>query len=379
MARKLFICTSFSVNLSRLSLSLLANTESLRAIEPRFIVLKENYEAYTTHLDSQGKTYYTFTRLYPKAIETLKEQLTEARRAIAKESDNLEAINVKISHTNREIGKCGATLVAQRESSITKKAKLAKITPYDTPIATSQLKKDISTLTQKLQTFDKLKQNNQTPEDLANHIERLSKQCFSLDKKITKYDDLLIHHLSEDPQIKHLLHGLLSEELLHSHKKALKKSVTTIGEEMNLFDGIIDITALSISERPFTTIEELRAQLKAKQQDLQYAQQLQKDQEAYQRATDALKEKNQLLYDLDSLPQLKEAIKQLAKEVALTEKALKSHNDQLAKEQAAMVVHDKTRHLHQRKHAEHSNQRDKYSQWAEALQKEAITPILDPF
>ncbi len=134
-------------------------------------------------------------------------------------------------------------------------------------------------------------------------MEEIQHKIQNLTATINNYDNLLIHHISPNIKVRQRLNDLLSKELLHLPKEAIKAPVSQTSEPLTIYDGAIDTTDIP-SGKEFSSLERLkeeRDKLKEKEQSLQ---KILTDSKALEKAEKAWGEKLKFLEKVKLKPAL---------------------------------------------------------------------------
>ncbi len=344
----------------------------LQEIEGRFSELKETYEAYQGYQTLLGKNYAAFLAQHARRSEELGKEKQENERKKKAHIKAQQQAQSKLQQSSQQLGRHIAHIENLKKEITQCQQVLTDIQPYKTPIARAQLEQEITELTQKRETLSKLTKRY-TTHNLSERIAELTTKTQQLNRKILHFDHLLLHHISPDPKIKAQLNNLLSPELLQAPKEILKKPITHITDQMNLFDGLIDISTLS-EPTPFITLEELKETLATTEKEQQLAIQLQADQATHQKITQQLKKQQALWHKIEEESTYQNALKQHLKELEKKNKQQKTTEITIAKAEEAIRTEEIQINKLTKAHFKTIETETKYNKWEGTLKSYNITP-----
>ena len=304
----------------------------LRQIKPQLTQLKEAQKLFNAQQQTLGQAHYSFSQRYPEAIQTLNSSLQEVRKKIDNQQQHLEQLNTQQATLLQEKGRCQSTLEHHQTALSKLQAQLDTIAPYSTQLSLSALQTEVAQLeTHKQRLHQLLYGKNAQPKDtktLKKELNQLEHACERLHNTIQHFSDTLIQHISPDTATRQQLNTILSKEALYLPKSAVKKQITKTKGDLTLFDGEIDVSSLK-TQRPFTTVEELREELEEKQQSSRAIQQLLRNQEAYAEAKAQWEQRYHLLAQVLQKPTLLTQQKSTQKAIVQLEEKIKQYTSQL--------------------------------------------------
>lgn len=346
----------------------------LQAIETDYLALKEQYNLYEQQRHTLGKAHYTFFTHYPKAIAFLEKKIKEKDLAIKQVVEKFNEIKAQKEAKLTAIG-AQRQIINDKQVAIREyKSEVNRLTPYTLPVAKKQLAGDIKTLEDKVRTLAQLiadKGNKKT--SLEAHITQLKSKHANITRQIKEFDDLLMHHISPNREVKKRLNALLSKRLLGMSKKILTRPITKISDKMPLFDGEIDISKINFDTH-FETLEDLKAKSKDLAQKITLAETLQRDQATYTKAAAELQEKRQRWMEIANLPKLKQAWDQAKKALQTAQTQAATLEAEIAKDEMALVVAQNKVTEEKLAYKEIKNQQTMYSEWAAEWQSKPNMP-----
>ena len=157
---------------------------------------------------------------------------------------------------------------------------------------------------------------------LELRLDKINFNITSLENQIENYNNLLIHKISDNENVKQLLNSVLSEQVISLPSKHIKKHIHNISSKvLSIFDGEIDITK-GISLKEFKSVKELKDELKVLLTEKKHSEELLKavvDKEKIDsklnvilNEIEVIKEKIKLI---ESKPSLEKQIKTITNEV----------------------------------------------------------------
>ena len=195
-----------------------------------------------------------------EAERTNLEKCLEEKEQIIREKDDVNnriaVLDYKKSEHNRKISSFDASLEKIKEIESLLGMKQAESTRIGLEI--DKIKYKILRISTESYTSDKIEQL----------INRLTKDCSSLTSKIENFDKLLRHHISDDRETLIRLNSFLSEEVLNLDISKVLKTIGAIdGNKLSVFDGSIDVS--EIDNKDLESIERLTLKLSEKQKELE--------------------------------------------------------------------------------------------------------------
>jgi hypothetical protein len=257
-------------NRQGLSLDVFSNKSKIETVEKlkkesayinKLNTLKQEFEDFkllvnTTESKKKlvAELLYSFDELLKREIESLKGQIEQAKSqfALYKQEENI--IKPKQTELAKEIGGLSTTIGnLQREKINPKEKELKEINQILNE--TSPLHSTIETLTDFLEmqlksfqkqfdevsaTLQSITQYNTTQKETEGKIESLTKQQKQLEKQISNFQDLLIHNISENKEIREKLNAFFSQEVISTFTKDdIIQKIQSFDEILNINEGKI--------------------------------------------------------------------------------------------------------------------------------------------
>jgi len=237
--------------------------ERLKNIKSSFLDFKEVFTEFTIKTKIIKDAYIDFFSLYnceQRELENIKETLEDKIKEIKEEQ--IKPLEEERDNLNKREGGLNAD-IKNLESEINAKIKIkTHIESYDaiSLLAASEGNLNVQINTKKYQ-LEFIKQEKYTLNKIEHLLNQQEIEKKELSKQIDNYDNLLIHHISDNPNIKKIINSVLSHEVLNLDKENILKVISSINQgRLKLFDGEIDIS--TIKEVDFITIESLHEKLR---------------------------------------------------------------------------------------------------------------------
>ncbi|WP_415396268.1 hypothetical protein [Sulfurimonas sp. CS5] len=237
--------------------------ERLKNIKEEFASFKNVVSEFVVKSSVLSQYYSDFLSLYQA-------EKKELEAIILSSSDTIKTIqNEKIQPLKNNMGRIGVeqgtieSELKHKRKSLDEELQIKeKISKYDDINFLKAAQENLNTEVDKYKyDLEQIKQENYTLDRINSLIKSEKIKQEKLSKQIENYENLLIHHISEDVDTKRMIGSVLSKEVLQLDKKKIVEIVRIISDgSLKLFDGEIDIS--SISKVDFITIESLTEELK---------------------------------------------------------------------------------------------------------------------
>lgn len=317
----------------------------IKSIQKSFSDFKEFVNQYKAKNQILSEIVFAFEALYSSVNIELNSKVVKQKKERENHRVELnEELTPNQSKLTKSIGGLEVTISQKQTINDILKGKIAKIKSYE----------GINFLKHALDNLDKERKNtesrltqienqNLNSRDLENKISKLTQEILKLDGQIDTYSNLLIHQISKNVNQKELLNAILSDSITALPKENIQLGIEKINDVMKIFDGVITIPK-DFKGKPIASIEDLRVRqdeaLKDKQNNeqlLPIAKNLEKYQSELVTTQKKIKEVNEKIDELNSLPELeknltKEEVEQktLIQQKDETEKELKKINEQIS-------------------------------------------------
>jgi len=281
--------------------------ERLKNAKEGFTDFKNVYNEYSTKIQIIGDDYSDFWSLYHDEKKELDDIIRTSGETINKiqieQITPLEKERERLTENKGGLNADRRSLISEIDKKL--KTKL-EIDSYDDinllTIANGNLKTQID---KKKYQLESIKQENYTLEKVEQLLSQQESEKQELSKQIENYDNLLIHHISEDPSVKRIINSVLSQEVLKLEKENILKVISTLNNgTLKLFDGDIDISKIKVEN--FITIESLQKKLIRVQETI----------DKYLQIKDNIKNSNQIKIDINNLEEEVTSIADKIKKIA---------------------------------------------------------------
>ena len=241
------------------------------------------------------------------------------------------------------IGEKNAEIKNKTNLLVEKQAELDEVNKFESVAflkeSLNNLDKDRRAIETRITTIDIQKLSSK---HLEIRLDKVNGQIVSLENQIENYNNLLIHKISDNEEVKQLLNSVLSEQVTSLSSKSIKKPIEKISTKLlNIFDGEIDITK-GIELKEFKSVKELKEELKEIQAEKKQTEELLKtvaDREKTEHKLkgivaeiDLIKEKIKRIESKPSLEKVILGITEDLKRMNVEKKELEEHLNALVKE-----------------------------------------------
>lgn len=298
--------------------------KSIKAVRTDFLEFREQVKVYNSKTRIVGELIYAFNNAYTGAIPELEISSVERGR-------NIAAIHNEINEILKPKELSYASYIGEKNSDIKNKTNLLaekqnelnELQKYETieflRESWRNLDKDRKEIENRFTTIEIQKLSSK---QLELRIEKLNYQITSLENQIDNYNNLLIHKISDDEDVKQLLNSVLSDQVISLSSKQIKKPIKKISAKLlSVFDGEIDISR-GITLKEFRSVKELKDELKVLQTEKKQTEELLKT------VVDKEKIDSKLKVILSEIDLIKEKIRRIESKPAL-EKQVRAITDEI--------------------------------------------------
>ncbi len=355
----------------------------IKSIQKSFSDFKELVNQYKAKNQILSEIVFAFDGLYSSVNIELNTKVVEQKKERENHRVKLnEELTPKQSTLTKSVGGLEVT-ISQNQTSIDNfKEKIAKIKSYE---GIDFLKQSLSNLDKERKDIEsrltQIENQNLNSRDLENKISKLHKEISELERQIETYSNLLIHQISKNVNQKELLNAILSDSITALPKENIELGIEKLTEVMKIFDGAITIPK-DFKGKPIASIEDLRIRkdeaLKDKQNNeqlLPIAKNLEKYRSELVTTQKKIKEVNEKIDELNSLPELETNLtkeeteqKSLIQQKDETEKELRKINEQIGRINETIntlsnEINDKEKRI------------EKIQEWKVKIEQSGIIPI----
>ncbi len=241
----------------------------LENIKKEFFEFKNIVDEYYIKDDNLNNFYSNFNNLYISEFNKVKEDKDTLKLEVENiEEEQINPLNLKNLELAVNLGSCKTNIINIINNYYNKNKEILLIEQYDSiellkaslgniQIEEKNIKYDLSQIERK----------DYTKESINQLILDEEKQIIQIENKVNNFENLLIHHISNDKNTKKVIHSIISDDILNLDKSKIVSIIKNIDKNiLDIFDGKIDIT--TIKEKDFITIQSLNAKLEINKKDL---------------------------------------------------------------------------------------------------------------
>ncbi|MFY9310882.1 MAG: hypothetical protein WAQ28_17675 [Bacteroidia bacterium] len=298
--------------------------KSIKAVRPDFLEFRELVKVYNSKTRIVGELIYAFNNAYTSAIPELEISSVERGR-------NIAAIHNEINEILKPKELSYASYIGEKNSDIKNKTnilaekqnELNELQKYETIEFLRESWRNLDKERKEIENrFTTIEIQKLSSKQLELRIEKLNYQITSLENQIDNYNNLLIHKISDDEEVKQLLNSVLADQVISLSSKQIKKPIKKISAKLlSVFDGEIDITK-GITLKEFRSVKELKDELKVLQAEKKQTEELLKT------VVDKEKIDSKLKVILSEIELIKEKIRRIESKPAL-EKQVRAITDEI--------------------------------------------------
>lgn len=355
----------------------------IKSIQKSFSDFKEFVNQYKAKNQILSEIVFAFEGLYSSINIELNSKVVEQKKERGNHRVTLnEELTPKQSTLTKSVGGLEVTIFQKQTNIDNIKEKIAKIKSYE---GIDFLKQSFGNLDKERKDIEskltQIENQNLNSRDLENKISKLLKEISELERQIETYSNLLIHQISKNVNQKELLNAILSDSITALPKENIELGIEKLNDVMKIFDGAITIPK-DFKGKPIASIEDLRIRKDEALKDMQINEQLipiAKDLEKYRSelvtTQKKIKEVNEKIDELNSLPELetnltKEEIEQkaLIQQKDETEKDLRKINEQIGR--INETINNLTNEI-----SDKEKRIEKIQEWKVKIEQSGIIPI----
>lgn len=238
--------------------------KSIKSVRPDFMEFRELVKVYNSKTKIVSELISAFNSSYAVAVPELEISSLERGRHIAAVHNEInEILKPKELNYASLIGEKNSDIKNKTTFLVEKQSELDEVQKFE---AVDFLKESIRNLDKERKEienrFTTIESQRLSGKQLELRIDKLTHQITSLENQIENYNNLLIHKISDNEDVKQLLNSVLSEQVTGLPSKQIKKPIKKISAKLlAIFDGEIDITK-GITLKEFKSVKELKDELK---------------------------------------------------------------------------------------------------------------------
>ncbi len=298
--------------------------KSIKSVRTDFLEFRESVKVYNSKTRIVSELISAFNNSYTTAIPELEISSIERGRHIAAVHNEInEILKPKELNYASYIGEKNADVKNKTNLLAEKQATLNEIHKYETVDFLKESLHNLNKDRKEIETrFTTIEIQKLSSKQLEMRIDKLNYQIASLENQIDNYNNLLIHKISDNEDVKKLLNSVLSEQVTGLPSKQIKKPIKRISAKLlAIFDGEIDITK-GITLKEFKSVKELKDELKGLLIEKKQTEELLKT------VVDKEKIDSKLKVILNEIELIKEKVKRIESKPAL-EKQIRAITDDI--------------------------------------------------
>ena len=238
--------------------------KSIKSVRPDFIEFRELVKIYNSKTKIVSELISAFNNSYAVAVPELEISSLERGRHIAAVHNEInEILKPKELNYASLIGEKNSDIKNRTTFLVEKQSEFDEVQKFE---AVDFLKESIRNLDKERKEienrFTTIESQKLSGKQLESRIDKINHQIVTLENQIENYNNLLIHKISDNEDVKQLLNSVLSDQVTGLPSKQIKKPIKKMSAKLlSIFDGEIDITK-GITLKEFKSVKELKEELK---------------------------------------------------------------------------------------------------------------------
>lgn len=247
--------------------------EIFKSIKKDFEAFKDCLVRFEVQKEKVGQLFYTFNEYFSKRTQELQFQIKNAEEQAGLCEKLNEEIEPKKSTLDREVGGLEKDISDRKiriEKSKQTLREIALLNPFNLPTESliKSFEEKIESLNKQIEEvnyyLNNVAKNQLSEQQISKKLAELKKTQESLTTNIEGKEKLLLFNITQDTEKQKLLNALLSQDVLDKGK--LVKKIVNFAELLRVFDGEIDISA--ISPKQIKTLAELQDELEQTENEI---------------------------------------------------------------------------------------------------------------
>jgi uncharacterized coiled-coil protein SlyX len=238
--------------------------KSVKSVRPDFLEFRELVKVYNSKTKIVSELISAFNYSYTAAIPELEISSIERGRHIAAVHNEInEILKPKELSYASYIGEKNADIKNKTNQLADKQGELNDVNKFETVDFLKESLRNLDKDRRDIETrFTTIESQKLSSKQLELRIEKLNFQIAGQENQIENYNNLLIHKISDNEDVKQLLNSVLSEQVTSLSSKQIKKPIKKMSDKLlAIFDGEIDITK-GITLKEFKSVKEIKDELK---------------------------------------------------------------------------------------------------------------------
>jgi len=312
--------------------------QKVNKIEKEFDTFKYQVNQFQKKNNQVAKLYYEFLEKYNADTLTIEKIINTNNDFISDTTEYLKnELNPKQDSVSKEIGKLEFKIETDENEFTKQSDELKIIESYETVEFLNQqlfnLQKQADDIDFQLKSITRHKLSK---DQITKRISALKTEIQKQEKQIQNFDNLLIHNISNDNDVKKIINTILSKQITKSDKSKILQEITKTHKIIDLFNGKIEIDFDELQLDDIENLEDLKKELLEKQEDLKnlketlkIIEQREKYETELKTLNDEIDEINSKLLKIESKEQLKTKIQEIVILLSETNDILKNKGIEL--------------------------------------------------
>lgn len=235
----------------------------IQQIEKSFSEFEELVHQYEGKSNVLSELVYAFEELYSTVYSELGNSLAMMKNEKKEQKMYLdETLDPKRSNLNKKVGRIEEQIKVKQKENDQLQDLIKKILSYGSLTFLEQSFRNLDEERKTIETrLTQIEEQKISSAELERKINQASAQIQRLKIQIENYSHQLIHQISSKQEIKEKVNRILSEDITSiMTMENIDKKIQLIGQQMNLFDGIINLPP-DLKGKSIASIEDLRNQI----------------------------------------------------------------------------------------------------------------------
>ncbi|TNJ42200.1 hypothetical protein KFZ70_15190 [Tamlana fucoidanivorans] len=320
--------------------------QRLISIKPDFEKLKLLNDEFISHESILGKLKNTFLKKFDKVEQELSNKIDENSELSVLVKNLQTKINTTLKDERDELialkttNENKSTAIQTENKNLSKELdELKEYEPSAENLLYQGLKNNLieeqGNLTELISQLSQLERSRFTEKEILSTIKNLKNDIEKKKNAITRFDNLLYQNISKDENTIKKVYSFLNCDVAELDKSKIKKPITKSDSPLQFFDGLIDISDITI-ETELPTINQLKDELISKEKELneknsqlKIVQNRKGVEKEIENLKTSIKTKTEFIERIDKKPELLSKIESNLTEIGLIEKSLKDVIDKI--------------------------------------------------
>ena len=356
---------------------------NIEEIQPDFELFVEKVKECDLKTERISKLYYAFNSKFNKEIIEIEKSVAETKRKIQEIETNIKyEVKPIANQIQQNIGSKNTSLINEKKQLEENQKLLKAINNHLSLEMLRQSKENLEKEARGISfKIDQIEHNNYTQKDLKQSISELRQKIASLKTQIENYDQLLIHHISDENEIKSLLNTILSKKVLELTKEKIRQKISNASKQfLEIYDGKIELpkdfkidkfVSVDLFKRE---LDESEKHLKEKEGILKVVEDFEANQTRLNTINSQMKNVETQIQQIEQKPALENKIAGIKKSISNLEEEignLKAQSEKIEKEETKFSNQIQ---FHQQKILKYLQREMEVKGWNDHLKRETISP-----